>query len=78
LGVIFLLWGLFNYFFPFGEDNQQGVTSNTQRDIAIKEALDNGEKTYQFETNFIPGIGAISNPETYKEKLQKELVPNSQ
>jgi len=78
LGVIVLVWGLFNYFFPSNHTNQSRIeTSNTQRNLAIEEALKSGEKTYQFETNFIPGIGTISNPEAYKEKLEKEFSGNT-
>lgn len=28
-----------------------------ERDIAIQQALENGQDTYQYTTNFIPGIG---------------------
>lgn len=70
LGIIVLFWGAFNYFFPSASDDKSIETSNTQRNLAIEEALKNGDKTYQFETNFIPGIGTIGNPDAYTKELE--------
>jgi len=74
--VIIFAWGLFNYFFPAG--NREVInTSNVQRNLAIEEAKKNDKNTYQFETNFIPGIGTVNNPEAYKEKLKEDFESNT-
>lgn len=75
LGLIILIWGIFNHFFPSSDDQKRIETSNTQRNLAIEEALKRGEKTYQFETNFIPGIGVVNDPEAYREQLEEQLNP---
>lgn len=46
-------------------------TSLTERDLAIQEAIRQGKKEYSFETNFIPGMGRINNPEQHLEDWQK-------
>ncbi len=50
------------------------VSSNTQRNLAIQEALKNGQATYQYETNFIPGIGNIADPEAYKKRFEQQVT----
>ncbi|MEX1123832.1 MAG: hypothetical protein WEC81_01545 [Patescibacteria group bacterium] len=77
LGALIALLGGFNFASAHFSSDQSEVTlpvsSNTQRNLAIQEALKNGQTTYQYTTNFIPGIGNITDPEAYK----KQLLDNS-
>ena len=77
LGAVIAILGGFNFasahFFNLDEtDTPPLVSSNTQRNIAIQEALKNGQKTYQYTTNFIPGIGNITDPEAYKKQFENQ------
>lgn len=35
-------------------------TTLPNRDLAIQQAVERGEKTYMYTTNFIPGIGMVN------------------
>ena len=43
-----------------------------ERKLSIEEAIQNGQKTYQFQSRSIPGIGVISDPKAFLENWQKE------
>jgi hypothetical protein len=45
-------------------------TSLTDRDVAIRQALEKGETTYRYETSFVPGVGTIADPQSYLADLQ--------
>jgi hypothetical protein len=51
--------------------DQPYKTSLTERDLAIEEAIRQGKKEYSFETNFIPGMGRISDPDQHLKDWQK-------
>lgn len=51
--------------------DQRYKTSLTERDLAIEEAIRQGKKEYSFETNFIPGMGRISDPDQHLKDWQK-------
>lgn len=74
-GVIFLsgLVQVVSHRFSRANDtpDQLYKTSLTERDLAIEEAIRQGKKEYSFETNFIPGMGRISNPDQHLEDWQK-------
>lgn len=44
-----------------------------ERKLSIEEAIQNGQKTYQFQSRSIPGIGVISDPKAFLENWQKEV-----
>ena len=48
------------------------TTSITQRYFATEQAKREGRKTYSFTTSFIPGIGIISDPQAYLDKLKTQ------
>jgi len=61
--------------------NGDGVlekTSITERDLAIAEAIRLGQKEYSFTTNFIPGMGRISDTGRYQEEWQKNAEKQNQ
>ncbi len=76
LGALIALLGGFNFASAHFSSSETGVplpiSSNTQRNIAIQEALKNGQTTYQFESNFIPGIGNITDPDAYKKQFEED------
>lgn len=48
------------------------VSSSTERDIAIQEAIKQGKKDYSYTTNFIPGVGYISDPAAYEKSFEDQ------
>lgn len=42
-----------------------------ERKLSIEDAIKNGQKTYQFRSGFIPGIGIITDPEAYLKELEE-------
>lgn len=56
VGLLVFVFGLYSLL-AASPANDLVKTSLTERDIAIGEAKARGEKAYQFETSFIPGIG---------------------
>lgn len=58
-------------------DNSVSATlqpgSVTERQLAIDNALKTGQKHYSFTTNFIPGLGTITDPSAYKKDLLNQL-----
>lgn len=49
-----------------------------ERKLSIEAAERSGQKTYQFKTNFIPGIGTITDPNAFLENWQKEAEKSQQ
>ncbi|MEX1052075.1 MAG: hypothetical protein WEC83_01670 [Patescibacteria group bacterium] len=81
-GALLAILGGFNFasahFSPDTSAAPALVSSNTQRNLAIQEALKNGQTTYQFESNFIPGIGNITNPDAYKKQFEENSEEQSE
>lgn len=78
-----MLIGGLNYFSSRSHVNvsslhTSGSPSIIERKLSIEKALINGEKTYQYQSHMIPGIGVISDPEAYLSKLEQEVKKNSE
>lgn len=77
LGAIITILGGLNYFSTHFSSEKTDVplpvSSNTQRNLAIQEALKTGQKTYQYESGFIPGVGNIPNSEEYKKQFEERV-----
>ncbi|OGD61514.1 hypothetical protein A3A71_02720 [Candidatus Berkelbacteria bacterium RIFCSPLOWO2_01_FULL_50_28] len=43
------------------------LSSLTARNEAIRNAASKGQRSYAFKTNFIPGIGFLTDPQAYKD-----------
>lgn len=56
-----------------GSTNSTISPSVIERKLSIEEAMKNGQKTYQFRSRFIPGIGIITDPEAFLENWQEEV-----
>lgn len=72
IGLLIFLMAGFNYFGASPASNTFQKTSLTERDVAIKEAIQNGRNTYTYTSRFIPGIGLVDDPEAYKSQWEKE------
>jgi len=78
VGSILALSGGFSYLSSKNETASQASTGNIspsviERKLSIEEAQRSGQKTYQFKTNFIPGIGIITDPQAYQDQWQKSM-----
>ena len=75
VGVLLALMGGLNRFStPSATEGSFAVTvspSVIERKLSIEDALQNGQKTYQYQSRFIPGIGSIADPEAYLKELEK-------
>ena len=76
LGLLLALIGAGHYF--LAKANQPTTTAFrpgaiTERQLAIANALRTGNRTYTYTTNFIPGIGTITDPNQYKSGLLDSL-----
>jgi hypothetical protein len=79
-GVIIFVVGLISYFNTNNTKQNYQINSPTgltERDLAISNAIKNGQKTYSYTTNYIPGIGRITNPEQYKAQWQESVLQNN-
>ncbi len=67
--LLFLLGG-FLYLTPQSKKSVSLSASPTvmERNFAIEAAKKSGARNYTFTTNFIPGIGMITDPEAYKRQ----------
>ena len=64
LGALVLILSTVNYVSNYYKNNtteQEFVSSNTQRNLSIKDAIEKGKTTYEYTTGFIPGIGDAAN-----------------
>ena len=64
VGALVLILSVINYagnYFSNGTTEPEFVSSNTQRNLSIKDAIEKGQTTYQYTTGFIPGIGDAGN-----------------
>ena len=64
VGALVLILSVINYagnYFNNGTTEQEFVSSNTQRNLSIKDTIEKGQTTYQYTTGFIPGIGDAAN-----------------
>ena len=82
-GVLLSLIGGLNYLSSRSHKNidfvhTSGSPSIIQRKLSIEVALKNGQKTYQYQSHMIPGIGVISDPDAYLSKLEEEVKKNSE
>ena len=77
LGILVALVGGGKFFLAQTATASSGITVTPgpiiQRQEAIAEALKTGRKTYSFTTNFIPGIGTVSDPDQYKAGVLQQL-----
>lgn len=74
-GVILVL-GLWSFFgrSPVTPTLTEPVApNNIARALAIEDARSKGETTYSYTTNFIPGIGTITDPQQYKDNLLNNI-----
>ncbi|HUD20809.1 MAG TPA: hypothetical protein VMQ44_01940 [Candidatus Saccharimonadales bacterium] len=86
IGIIFLAVTLYGRFYktPVSTATQSQLTNTRdpgfstlkERQLAIDDAIKNGQKTYSFTTSFIPGIGYISDPDAYKTQWLNSLPTN--
>ena len=76
VGALVLILSVINYagnYFSNGTTEQEFVSSNTQRNLSIKDAIEKGKTTYQYTTGFIPGIGDAANVKldlNYQDKVE--------
>ena len=76
VGALVLILSVINYagnYFSNGTTEQEFVSSNTQRNLSIKDAIEKGQTTYQYTTGFIPGIGDAANVKLdpdYQDKVE--------
>lgn len=64
LGALMLILSVINYagnYYNGTNDVEEIISSNTQRNLSIQDAIEKGKTTYRFTTGFIPGIGDASN-----------------
>lgn len=76
VGVLLAIMGGLNFVSTFSDalssPSSTGISSTViERKLAIEQAQREGKNTYVFKTNFIPGIGVITNPEAFKASLKK-------
>lgn len=77
VGVLLVLMGGLNLV-SAPSDRTVSSTNSTispsviERKLSIEEAMKNGQKTYQFQSRFIPGIGTISDPAAYLRNLEEK------
>lgn len=81
-GTLLALIGGYNYFSyraPISDRAVRNVGSPSviERKLSIESALRNGQNTYQYQSRMIPGIGVISDPDAYLNKLEQEVKKNS-
>lgn len=68
-GAGVLVVGLVAQFGHHSSTGQSNIkTGLTGRDVAIAQATKDGKKSYSFTTGFIPGVGFITNAESYKNQ----------
>lgn len=71
IGFLALAVGLYLYFQPTNTQSDLTISPTLpQRELAIEQARQNGQTTYSFTTNFIPGVGTIGDPEGYQKQLE--------
>lgn len=73
LGAILVVFGLLSLTGAKHQGVIESKTGLTARDAAVESAKRNGRQDYQFQSNFIPGLGVIDNPEQYKQDWQNSL-----
>ncbi|MEK7171026.1 MAG: hypothetical protein AAB774_01840 [Patescibacteria group bacterium] len=80
LGLLIAVIGAGKYLFAVTTPQKQSVafpSSSTERRLAITKAVQDGTNTYEFSTNFIPGIGTINDPQDYLSKWQDQFKNNT-
>ena len=76
VGALVLILSVINYIvnnYGNSPTEIEFVSSNTQRNLSIKDAIEKGQTTYQFTTGFIPGIGDAANVKletNYQDKVE--------
>lgn len=80
IGTLLILVGTIEYIQskkPAHIVTKQSLVENAanlaERKIAVENAIKNGQKTYSYTTNFIPGIGRIINSPQTEAQLQQQL-----
>ena len=48
----------------------------TEQKMAIDQARKNGQPTYSYKTNFLPGVGFMSNAKEYQAELENQMAPS--
>ncbi len=64
LGALVMILSVINYVgtrYGSTDNVEEIVSSNTQRNLSIMDALENGKTTYEYTSGFIPGIGDAAN-----------------
>lgn len=76
VGVLLVLMGGLNF---YSTRSGRVVSSSTaispsiiERKLSIENAIQNGRKTYQYDSRFIPGLGTISDPAAYLKDLEDQ------
>lgn len=69
-GFVILIFGLSSYFSPSAS---KSVASDLiERTQSIKDAQNNNSETYNYQSNFVPGIGRVAgNADLQNQLLQK-------
>lgn len=79
-GTLLVLMGGLNFYSTrSGKAISSSVVSSPsiiERKLSIENAIQNGRKTYQFDSRFIPGIGTISDPAAYLKDLEDKARQN--
>lgn len=80
LGSLVFVLGLLSYLdVPEQTASNLPVKSSlTERDVAIADAIEKGQKEYTYTTRFIPGIGMISDPNIFKENWERQAQEDLQ
>jgi len=78
--VLILPAVLFDRFSPEKAVSQEalglGSFGLTEQKMAIDQARRNGQPTYSYKTNFLPGIGFMINAKEYQAELEGQMAPS--
>lgn len=70
--------GLYNHYHhvaatPSNTTDIAATAALPEEQLAIENAIKNGQRDFSFTTGFIPGIGYISDPAAYQKSVQEQL-----
>ncbi len=76
VGILVAVIGAGKYFLAKEDYPKQFAAppdSITERRLSISQARSNKRSNYNFVTNFIPGVGTITNPQDYLSQWKSQL-----
>ena len=79
IGLLTAVVGVGKYFLNFNFPIKQSTAnpnSITERRLSIDSAVRKGNSIYGFSTNFIPGIGTITDPQAFIRDWEQQNAPD--